>query len=141
MTQTICRRRVCIPDGSVWGTSRSGEDMAYVQRRTPRRPTFLATLETRGAKGMHTRPCGFHIIPGYRSVLNWASTEPEATGENAGRCGVGSLFPRSFAGRSIQPEQSLGRASSCRKAQGGHNHLRTPPGDASGGETTMKGNT
>jgi hypothetical protein len=26
-------------------------------------------------------------------------------------------------------------------AQGGHNHLRHTPGDASGGETTMKANT
>ena len=53
----------------------------------------------------------------------------------------GNHFLRSFAGRSIQPTQSLGRASSCRKAQGGHNHLRHTPGDASGGETTMKANT
>jgi hypothetical protein len=84
--------------------------MAYGPRQPYRRPTVLVTLETRGAKGMHTRPCGNHFL-------------------------------RSFAGRSIQPKQSLGRASSCRKAQGGHNHLRHTPGDASGGETTMKANT
>jgi hypothetical protein len=59
---TICRRRVYLPDDSVGATSRSGEDMAYGPRQPYRRPTVLATLETRGAKGMHTRPCGNHFL-------------------------------------------------------------------------------
>jgi hypothetical protein len=128
--EMICRRQV--DDTTALGTARwDGRPMLVLDSRKP-------TSEKR----MHTRPCGNHIIPGYCSARPVrVTTDPELTGEIAGRCKVGNLFLRFFAGRSIQPTQSLGRASSCRKAQGGHNHLRHMSGDASGGETTMKGNT
>ena len=62
-------------------------------------------------------------IPGNRSVLNWASTDPELTGENAGRCGVGNLFPRSFAGRDDASEKDCRMVVGLenRQAQEGNN--------------------
>lgn len=91
-------------------------------------------------KGGPSRPCESFslIIPGTRSVRpRRVSTEPESTGEAAGRCGVGSLFPRSFAGRSIRPPRSplQGRASSRRKARAGITTLGLIRGTPAAGET------
>ena len=159
----ICRRRVCIPDGSVWGTSRSGGAYSRVTD-----PAYAGvggvTLRTRGAKGMHTRPCGNQTnriigsnvrlgtempVDNFAPPRLWLPCVVANSFSNESARNSAGLFPRSFAGRSIRPTRSpfQGRASSRRKAQEGNNtdnrasNSNEKKSDSCGGETLTKENT
>lgn len=83
-------------------------------------------------------------IPGKRSVRPLASTDPELTGESAGRRSLGNLsyrkFPRSFAGRDDASEKGRRMAAGLenRQAQKGTTTFGTTRGTPAAGTSSLE---